>query len=245
MGGCILSCFVPLHISDFNYKSHIPCRNFQETQQLWQRERPSTLDRQEGEYKHLMEAFSTWCRLSPPNKHFKHQGDDTLGSPGNIYSITVCIKGVSVALVQTCKNLDLQLGDKLDWSTNMDMLYRKGQIRLGPFSLYNKLLQIFYPPIFTNICFYAVDAASKRQMLHVWTRLLGKVALWSSRAGQLNICGREKDPQQTSFHLSNNIHYPMQRTVISQRGVLSGRLLSLSCSMERLRKSVLPHAPAM
>ena len=37
-------------------------------------------------------------------------------------------------------------------------------------------------------------------------------------------------------------HYPLHSTLNGQRSIFSGRLLSLSCSSDRLRKSFVPRA---
>ncbi|TNN57721.1 hypothetical protein EYF80_032089 [Liparis tanakae] len=40
----------------------------------------------------------------------------------------------------------------------------------------------------------------------------------------------------------DNDHHPLRRTLTGQRSTFSGRLLSLSCSSDRLRKSFVPRA---
>ena len=40
----------------------------------------------------------------------------------------------------------------------------------------------------------------------------------------------------------DNVHHPLHSTLNGQRSIFSGRLLSLSCSSDRLRKSFVPRA---
>ena len=40
----------------------------------------------------------------------------------------------------------------------------------------------------------------------------------------------------------DNVHHPLHSTVNRQKSIFSGRLLSLSCSSDRLRKSFVPRA---
>ena len=42
----------------------------------------------------------------------------------------VSIEGVNVEVVSTYKYLGVHLDNKLDWSTNTDAVYKKGQSRL-------------------------------------------------------------------------------------------------------------------
>lgn len=75
---------------------------------------------------------------------------------------SVFIEGICVEVVQTYKNLGLQLDDRLDWSKNTDALYRKSQSqlyflrRLASFNICQKLLQMFYQMVIASILFCAV-----------------------------------------------------------------------------------------
>ncbi|KAI4875625.1 hypothetical protein NFI96_009276 [Prochilodus magdalenae] len=58
--------------------------------------------------------------------------------------------------------LGLHLDERLDWTANTDILYRKGQSRLyflrrlGSFNVCRKLLQMFYQTVVSSCLFYAV-----------------------------------------------------------------------------------------
>ncbi|KAI4879744.1 hypothetical protein NFI96_004951 [Prochilodus magdalenae] len=74
----------------------------------------------------------------------------------------VSTEGVEVERVKTYRYLGLHLGDRLDWSANTDILYRKGQSRLyclrrlGSFNICRKLLQLFYQTVVSSCLLYAV-----------------------------------------------------------------------------------------
>src|SRR4029434_522533 len=72
------------------------------------------------------------------------------------------IGGVSVEVVKTYKYLGVHLDSKLDWSTNIDAIYKKGQRRLyflrrlRSFNVCNKLLCMFHQSAVASVLFYAV-----------------------------------------------------------------------------------------
>ena len=65
--------------------------------------------------------------------------------------------------------------DRLDWSTNSDALYRKGQSRLyflrrqRFFSVCNRLLLMFYQSVMASVLFYAGVAALGKETMGGWT----------------------------------------------------------------------------
>ncbi|KAI4899536.1 hypothetical protein NFI96_002056 [Prochilodus magdalenae] len=65
-------------------------------------------------------------------------------------------------LTQIYRYLRPHLDERLDWSANTDILYRKGQSRLyflrrlGSFNICRKLLQMFYQTVVSSCLFYAV-----------------------------------------------------------------------------------------
>ncbi len=74
----------------------------------------------------------------------------------------VCIGGSDVEIVKSYKYLDVQLDDKLEWTTNTEAVYTKGLSqfyilrRLRSFSVCNKMLQVFYQSVVANTIFIAV-----------------------------------------------------------------------------------------
>ena len=76
---------------------------------------------------------------------------------------TVSIRGEDIEVVQTYKYLGVHLENRMDWSTHMDVAYRKGQIwlfflwRLRSFDVCSKMLHMFYQSMVASpIFFFAV-----------------------------------------------------------------------------------------
>src|SRR4029434_331089 len=73
--------------------------------------------------------------------------------------LPVSIGGVSVEVVKTYKYLGVHLDSKLDWSANIDAIYKKGQSRLyflrrlRSFNVCNKLLRMFYQSVVASVPF--------------------------------------------------------------------------------------------
>ena len=88
-------------------------------------------DGQEGEYRSLVDNFVQWCR----NNHLQLNTTKTKEMVVDFRRsqpplLPVSIEGVSVEVINTYKYLGVHLDNKLDWSANIDALYKKGQSRL-------------------------------------------------------------------------------------------------------------------
>ncbi len=76
--------------------------------------------------------------------------------------VPVIIQGEKVWRVDSYKYLGVQINNKLDWSHNTDVLFRKGQTRLfflrrhRSFSVCNRLLKIFHQSTVASALFLAV-----------------------------------------------------------------------------------------
>ncbi|XP_031172325.2 uncharacterized protein LOC116062024 [Sander lucioperca] len=74
----------------------------------------------------------------------------------------VNIQGANIEMVETYKYLGVHLNNKLDWSKNTDVLYKKGQSclhllrRLSFFGVCRTLLKTFYDTEVASAIFYAV-----------------------------------------------------------------------------------------
>ncbi|KAI4877530.1 hypothetical protein NFI96_027121, partial [Prochilodus magdalenae] len=74
----------------------------------------------------------------------------------------ISIKGVDVEVVRSYRYLGVHLDERLDWSVNTDIVYKKAQSRLyflrrlGSFGICQKLLLMFYQSVVASVLFYAV-----------------------------------------------------------------------------------------
>lgn len=89
--------------------------------------------------------------------------------------LPVSIEGVNVEMVRPYKYLGLYLYNKLDWSSNTEPLYRKGQNRLyflrrlGSLNIIRKLLMIYCSslslPVSSFMLWCAGEAVLRRETL--------------------------------------------------------------------------------
>uniref|UniRef100_A0A3B1JXG3 Reverse transcriptase domain-containing protein n=1 Tax=Astyanax mexicanus TaxID=7994 RepID=A0A3B1JXG3_ASTMX len=248
--GTVLSPFLfTLYTSDFQYNSEMcHLQKFSDDTAIV----GCVKGGQEEEYKRQVDDFVAWCRLNQLQLNISKTKEMVVdfrrsGPPLQ----PVSIEGVDVETVKTYKYLGLQLDNKLDWSTNTDTLYRKGQSRLyflrrlRSFNICKKLLQMFYQSIVASILFYAVVCWGGNMKRRDASRLDKLVR----RAGA--VVGMELDSLVTIaerrtldklLSIMNNDSHPLHTTIMKQRSVFSGRLLSQSCTTDRLRKSFILRA---
>ncbi|KAI4874531.1 hypothetical protein NFI96_008029 [Prochilodus magdalenae] len=171
------------------------------------------------EYRSLVEDFVEWCTTNQLKLNI--QGD--------------CI--------DFRRYLGVHLDERLDWSVNTDIVYKKAQSRLyflrrlGSFRICQKLLLIPVPASSFMLYQYQQEGC--------WaTRQAGEES-WSC-AGRLELESltplAERRALNKLLNIMDNVHHPLHTTIIRQRSSFSGRLLSQSCSTDRLRKSFVPQA---
>ncbi|KAI4883500.1 hypothetical protein NFI96_024962 [Prochilodus magdalenae] len=118
---------------------------------------------QEREYRSLVEDFVEWCTTN----HLKLNITKTKEMCIDFRRFRpsqqpISIKGVDVEVVRSYKYLGVHLDERLDWSVNTDMVYKKAQSRLyflrrlGSFRICQKLLLMFYQSVVASVLFYAV-----------------------------------------------------------------------------------------
>ncbi|KAI4872034.1 hypothetical protein NFI96_006517 [Prochilodus magdalenae] len=169
--GTVLSSFLfTLYTSDFRYNSETcHMQKFSDDTAIVACVRGG----QEVEYRNLVEDFVAWCHrynlLLNTSKTKEMVVDFRRVRP---LTQPVFIEGVEVEMVRTYRYLGLHLDERLDWSANTDILYRKGRSRLyflrrlGSFNICRKLLQMFYQTVVSSCLFYAVvcwEEASRRE----------------------------------------------------------------------------------
>uniref|UniRef100_A0A3B1JI52 Reverse transcriptase domain-containing protein n=1 Tax=Astyanax mexicanus TaxID=7994 RepID=A0A3B1JI52_ASTMX len=248
--GTVLSPFLfTLYTSDFQYNSETcHMQKFSDDTAIVACIRGG----KEEEYRHLVEDFVAWCNrnnlLLNTSKTKEMVVDFRRARPP---TQPVSIVGVDVEMVKTYRYLGLHLDDRLDWSANTDILYRKGQSRLfflrrlGSFNICRKLLLMFYQTVVSSCLFYAVvcwgGSMKKRDEMR-----LNKLV---RRAG--SVVGVELDSvvtvaERRTLHkllsIMDDDGHPLHSIIMDHRSSFSGRFLSQSCSTDRLRRSFVPRA---
>ncbi|KAI4901901.1 hypothetical protein NFI96_022255 [Prochilodus magdalenae] len=160
-------------------------------------------------------------------------------------------QGVDVEVVRSYKYLGVHLDERLDWSVNIDTVYKKAQSRLyflrrlGSFRICQKLLLMFYQSVVASVLFYAVvcwgDSISRRDAGRL-DRLVRKAGSVLGLELESLTPLAERRALSKLLNIMDNVHHPLHSTIIRQRSSFSGRLLSQSCSTDRLRKSFVPQA---
>ncbi|KAI4896803.1 hypothetical protein NFI96_008132 [Prochilodus magdalenae] len=207
---------------------------------------------QEREYRSLVEDFVEWCTTNHLKLNItktKEMCIDFRRSRPSQQPIS--IKGVDVEVVRSYRYLGVHLDERLDWSVNTDIVYKKAQSRLyflrrlGSFRICQKLLLMFYQSVVASVLFYAVvcwgGSISKRDAGRL-DRLVKKAGSVLGLELESLTPLAERRALNKLLHIMDNVHHPLHTTIIRQRSSFSGRLLSQSCSTDRLRKSFVPQA---
>ena len=207
---------------------------------------------QEGEYRSLVDDFVQWCR----HNHLQLNTTKTMEMVIDFRRsqpplLPVSIEGVSVEVVNTYKYLGVHIDNKLDWSANTDALYKKGQSRLyflrrlRSFNVCNKLLCMFYQSVVASVLFYAVvcwGGSIKKRDAGRLDRLVRKAGAVAGMELDTLATMAERRTLSRLLTILDNDHHPLHKTFDRQRSIFSGRLRSLTCSSNRLRKSFVPRA---
>ncbi|KAI4888196.1 hypothetical protein NFI96_018638, partial [Prochilodus magdalenae] len=207
---------------------------------------------QEREYRSLVEDFVEWCTTNHLKLNItktKEMCIDFRRSRPSQQPIS--IKGVDVEVVRSYRYLGVHLDERLDWSVNTDIVYKKAQSRLyflrrlGSFRICQKLLLLFYQSVVASVLFYAVvcwgGSISKRDAGRL-DRLVRKAGSVLGLELESLTPLAERRALNKLLNIMDNVHHPLHTTIIRQRSSFSGRLLSQSCSTDRLRKSFVPQA---
>ncbi|KAI4893140.1 hypothetical protein NFI96_000155 [Prochilodus magdalenae] len=207
---------------------------------------------QETEYRNLVEDFVVWCHrynlLLNTSKTKEMVVDFRRARP---LTQPVFIEGVEVEMVRTYRYLGLHLDERLDWTANTDILYRKGQSRLyflrrlGSFNVCRKLLQMFYQTVVSSCLFYAVvcwgGSIKKRDQMR-----LDKLVRRAGSVVGVELDSVVKVAERRTLHkllsIMDDDGHPLHTIIMDRRSKFSGRLLSQSCSTDRLRRSFVPRA---
>src|SRR4029434_5053734 len=138
--------------------------------------------------------------------------------------LPVSIGGVSVEVVKTYKYLGVHLDSKLDWSANIDAIYKKGQSRLyflrrlRSFNVWHKLLRMFYQSVVASVLFYAVacwGGSIKKRDAGRLDRLVRKAgAVVGTELDCLTVA--ERRTLSRLLTILDNVHHPLHSTLNRQ-----------------------------
>ncbi|KAI4888693.1 hypothetical protein NFI96_005457 [Prochilodus magdalenae] len=235
----------PVHNRDFKYNSELcHMQKFSDDTAIV----GCVRNGQEREYRSLVEDFVEWCTTNHLKLNItktKEMCIDFRRSRPSQQPIS--IKGVDVEVVRSYRYLGVHLDERLDWSVNTDIVYKKAQSRLyflrrlGSFRICQKLLLMFYQSVVASVVlFYAVvcwgGSISKRDAGRL-DRLVRKAGSVLGLELESLTPLAERRALNKLLHIMDNVHHPLHSTIIRQRSSYSGRLLSQSCSTDRLRKS--------
>lgn len=173
-------------------------------------------DEQEEEYRELIQDFVSWCdsnHLILNITKTKEMVVDLRRQPK-----PAVIKGDCLEVVKTYKYLRAQLDDKLVCQHRRSV--QKAHRALAVCS--SSELQIFYQSVVVSALRYAVVCCGTE---------LNTLTSWA-----------EQRTLNRFLSIIDNTDHRMYSTTSRHRGSFSDRLLSLSCSTDRLGKSFLPHA---
>ena len=139
--------------------------------------------------------------------------------------------------------LGVHLNDKLAWTTNTDVLYKRGQsylhqlTRLRSLRVCKTLLRIFYNSVIASTLFYTVvcwgGGCTNRDR-----RRIGKLVRKSSSVLELRRDGRPKE----DVGRADNSHHPLHKTIGALSSSFSQRVKHPHCKKERFRRSFIPMA---
>ncbi|KAL0188435.1 hypothetical protein M9458_015534, partial [Cirrhinus mrigala] len=127
--GTVLSPFLfTLYTADFKYNSHhCHLQKFSDDTAIV----GCVSGENEQEYRGVIADFVDWCEGNHLPLNTSKTKELVLDFRRNSPACTpVSIQGSDIEIVNTFKYLGVHLNNKLDWSTNTDALYRKGQIVL-------------------------------------------------------------------------------------------------------------------
>ena len=154
-------------------------------------------------------------------------------------------------MVETYKYLGVHLNNKLDWSDNTDVLYKKGQSRLHllrrlrSFGVCRTLLRTFYDTVVASAIFYAVVCWGGGCTERDRNRLNKLVKRASSVVGcpldSVEDVGERRMLAKLTSIMHNTSH-PLHETVGALSSSFSHRLLHPQCRKERYRRSFIPTA---
>ncbi|KAF7655757.1 hypothetical protein LDENG_00051090, partial [Lucifuga dentata] len=148
----VLSPFLfTLYTSDFTYNTdHCHIQKFSDHTAIIRH----VSDGNELEYRGIIKDFVDWCGMNHRHINASKTKEMVIDFRRKSLPTTpVNIQGLDIETVESYIYLGVHLNNKLDWSVNTDVLYKRGQSRLH---LLRTLLKTFYDTVVASAIFYAV-----------------------------------------------------------------------------------------
>ncbi|XP_054866081.1 uncharacterized protein LOC129348770 [Amphiprion ocellaris] len=249
--GTVLSPFLfTLYTSDFHYNSgscHL--QKFSDDTAIV----GCVSEGDEREYRMVISDFVDWCEQN----HLQLNASKTKEMIVDFRrrrtprTAPVNIQGLDIDMVDTYKYLGVHLNNKLDWTHNTEVLYKKGQSRLHllrrlrSFGVCRTLLRTFYDSVVASAIFYAVvcwgagSTERDRKRLNRLVRRAGSVLDCS--LDSIEEVGERRMLSKLTSIMDNPSH-PLHDTVGSLSSSFSSRLRHPPCKKERYRRSFIPSA---
>lgn len=206
----------------------------------------------EQEYRSLVKDFTTWSHLNHLQLNISKTKEMILDFRRRRPSPQpVTISGEEIEVVSSYKYLGLEVDEKLDWSVNSDYVYKKMQSRLyflrrlASFKICGRVLQLFYQSVVASALFYGVvcwGGNIRQRDTQRLDKLIRKASSVIGADQDSVVSVMERRTLEKLLSVMDNSSHPLHELVMRQRSSFSERLLSLSCSTDRLRKSFLPRA---
>ena len=163
----------------------------------------------------------------------------------------VTIKGSEVELVANHRYLGVQLDNKLDWKSHMEVVYRKGQSRLyflrrlRSFNICQPLLCNVYHTVVASALFFAVACWGEGARTADRNRVDKLIRKASSVVGAELEMVQQVAGTRTLNRLGSilaNPAHPLHSLKVVNNSTFSQRLIAPVCKSERYRKSFIPTA---
>ncbi|XP_049911756.1 uncharacterized protein LOC126397200 [Epinephelus moara] len=207
---------------------------------------------EEAEYRAVVNNFVSWCELNHLQLNTTKTKELVVDLRRTRTPVTpVSILGHNVDIVEHYKYLGVFIDNKLDWTKNTEVLYKKGQSRLyflrrlRSFNICRTMLRMFYESVVASAILFAVVCWGSRLRVADANRL-NKLIRKAS-----DVVGVELDPltavsdrrmlSKVRAILQHGSH-PLHNALVEQRSTFSQRLIAPKCTTERHRKSFLPVA---
>ena len=204
------------------------------------------------EYRKVIINFVTWCELN----HLRINASKTKEVVIDFrrkapQTAPVNIQGLDIEIVEEYKNLGVHINNKLDWTHNTDVLYKKGQSRLHllrrlrSFGVCRSLLKTFYDSVVASAIFYVVvcwgcgSSERDRKRLNKLVKRAGSVL--DCPLDSIEEVGERRMLAKLTSIMDNPSH-PLHQTVGALSSSFSNRLLHPRCKKERYHRSFIPTA---